>query len=126
MLVAPLSQALNASKQQPLTAALVDGLELGPLLARGSFGSVFRGRYKGQKVAVKVRQLQGLRRNVAELTGRSWEFGAEVARRQCCTASLQTACSLVAQRLLLRRGCRMRSAPSIAVVSNHTALQWMC
>lgn len=52
-------QALNASKQLPLTAALVDGLELGPLLAKGSFGSVFRGRFKGKKVAVKVRQVQG-------------------------------------------------------------------
>ena len=52
-------QALNVSKQRPLTAALVDGLELGPLLARGSFGSVFRGRFKGQKVAVKVRSGSG-------------------------------------------------------------------
>ena len=56
----PAMQALNVSKQRPLTAALVDGLELGPLLARGSFGSVFRGRFKGQKVAVKVGLVQDL------------------------------------------------------------------
>lgn len=56
----PPMQALNVSKQRPLTAALVDGLELGPLLARGSFGSVFRGRFKGQKVAVKVGLVQDL------------------------------------------------------------------
>jgi hypothetical protein len=47
-------QALNVARERPLTTALVEGLELGPLLARGSFGSVFRGRYRGKKVAVKV------------------------------------------------------------------------
>lgn len=61
----PSLQALNVSKQLPLTAALVDGLELGPLLAKGSFGSVFRGRFKGKKVAVKVREDQSSLRCVA-------------------------------------------------------------
>lgn len=50
-------QALNLKQQRPVNSSLVAGLELGPLLARGSFGQVYRGRYKGKKVAVKVQYL---------------------------------------------------------------------
>ena len=34
-----------------------EGLELGPLVGRGSFGRVYRGRWQDKTVAVKVRRL---------------------------------------------------------------------
>lgn len=43
----------------------MEGLELGPMLARGSFGEVFRGRFNGKKVAVKVRRPANRRKTAA-------------------------------------------------------------
>ena len=38
----------------------VAGATLGPLLGRGSFGSVHFGQWNGQEVAIKVRRRSGL------------------------------------------------------------------
>jgi serine/threonine protein kinase len=35
-------------------AAPVEGIELGPLLGRGSYGRVYLGRWNGQEVAIKA------------------------------------------------------------------------
>lgn len=80
-------QALNVSQQRPLNSNLVDGLELGPLLGRGSFGSVFRGRYKGQRVAIKV--------TYSPFPGHDLEFSLKPSElRQLVTSSCSAAAAL--------------------------------
>ena len=46
----PLSGAL-----MPTVPDALEGLELGPIVGKGSYGSVYRGSYQKQHVAVKVR-----------------------------------------------------------------------
>jgi len=38
----------------------VEGVELGPLLGRGSYGRVYLGRWNGQEVAIKVWNAVGM------------------------------------------------------------------
>ncbi len=39
----------------PTVPAALEGLELGPIIGKGSYGSVYRGSYNKQHVAVKAR-----------------------------------------------------------------------
>jgi len=45
----------------------VEGVELGPLLGRGSYGRVYLGRWNGQEVAIKVRDGSGILADLASL-----------------------------------------------------------
>lgn len=38
----------------PTVPAALEGLELGPIIGKGSYGSVYRGSYQKQHVAVKA------------------------------------------------------------------------
>lgn len=52
---AQVQQSLQMLEQQKLQRQIpIQGLELGAVVGKGSFGTVFRARYKGQNVAVKV------------------------------------------------------------------------
>ena len=48
-------------------AAPVEGIELGPLLGRGSYGRVYLGRWNGQEVAIKVHALPESRNSDIQL-----------------------------------------------------------
>jgi len=50
----PASAAPSSSACAALLPPSLDGLQLGPPLACGSYGRVFRGRFRGARVAVKV------------------------------------------------------------------------
>lgn len=43
-------------RNMPPVKVPIEGLQLGPLLGRGSFGRVYRGRFHDRPVAVKVGQ----------------------------------------------------------------------
>ena len=62
-----------------------EGLELGPLVGRGSFGRVYRGRWQDKTVAVKVRA----RRTTQRLGPALLRFQATPSRAQltCCRAT---------------------------------------
>ena len=50
--VRPPAQALASGLPQEVP---FEGLELGPMLGKGGYGIVYRGLWRGQRVAVKVR-----------------------------------------------------------------------
>lgn len=50
------SRGLNRMIDVPqVSQGVIDGVQLGPLLGKGSFGRVYQGIWQGQQVAVKVR-----------------------------------------------------------------------
>ena len=79
--------------------AALEGLELGPIIGKGSYGSVYRGSYQKEHVAVKAR---------------SWPL-TERLRSQPCGVGLQNTrqeftelCGSTYKRML----CQLRSPPS--------------
>lgn len=49
------SQAMAARQTMPPSNVPIEGLQLGPLIGKGSFGRVYRARWHNKPVAVKVR-----------------------------------------------------------------------
>ncbi len=49
-------QAMALRRNMPPVKVPIEGLQLGPLLGKGSFGRVYRGRFHDRPVAVKVGQ----------------------------------------------------------------------
>ena len=50
----PLCQAMAARRNMPPSDVPIEGLTLGPLIGKGSFGRVYRARWHDRPVAVKV------------------------------------------------------------------------